>query len=146
MKIAIIGNSGSGKSTLARILGDHYKIPVLFLDTVQFVTNWKVRDKDEGRDIVLEFMKNTSWVIDGNYTGFYQRERLEEADKIIFMNFPRRVCLYRAIKRYFMYKGKTRESMTEGCNEKIDFEFVWWILHEGRNREKMKHYRDLMQE
>lgn len=76
MKIAILGYSGSGKSTLARTLSNHYKVPVLYLDTVQFLPNWIERDKDEGMQLVLEFMKNDSWVIDGNYSKFYQRERL----------------------------------------------------------------------
>ena len=44
MKIAILDYSGSGKSTLARQLGDYYKAPAPFLDTVQFLPNWVERD------------------------------------------------------------------------------------------------------
>ena len=146
MKIAILGYSGSGKSTLAKTLSNHYKIPVLYLDTVQFLPNWIERDKDEGRQLVFEFMQNDSWVIDGNYSKFYQRERLEQADKIIFMNFSRRICLPRAIKRYFSYRNKTRESMAHGCNEKIDLEFLWWILHEGRTKAIRNHYKEIEKE
>ena len=36
--------------------------------------------------------------------------------------------------RYLRYHGRARESMAEGCDEKIDLEFIWWVLHEGRNR------------
>jgi len=118
MKIAILGYSGSGKSTLARHLAGYYKIPVLFLDTVNFLPNWVERDRDEGRLIVWNFIQNDSWVIDGNYGDFFQRERLEQADKIIFMNFPRRVCIYRAFQRYLKYKNTTREDMAKGCIEK----------------------------
>ena len=143
MKIAILGYSGSGKSTLARHLADHYKIPVLFLDTVQFLPNWAERDKNEARSMVWEFMQNGSWVIDGNYHDFYQKERLEQADRIIILNFPRIVCLYRALGRYFQYKNTTRESMTSGCIEKIDLEFVWWILYRGRTRKKRDHYKKI---
>ncbi|GKZ03609.1 hypothetical protein ANS017_03540 [Paraclostridium bifermentans] len=91
MKIAIVGYSGSGKSTMAKQLSSYYNTPVLHLDTIQFTPGWVERDKDEGRALTKEFMKNESWVIDGNYRGFYQRERLEQADKIIFLNFPRRI-------------------------------------------------------
>ncbi|MGL5348529.1 MAG: DNA topology modulation protein [Peptostreptococcaceae bacterium] len=143
MKIAIIGYSGSGKSTLARKFGEHYDIPVLHLDTVQFLPNWIERDKDEGRIIVKEFMNNKSWVIDGNYSKFYQKERLEQADRIILLNFSRRICIYRAIKRYFKNKHKTRVDMAEGCIEKIDLEFIWWILYEGRTKEKREHYKNI---
>lgn len=143
MKIAIIGYSGSGKSTLARKLSKYYKAPVLFLDKVNFLPNWIERDRDEGRLIVCDFMKNDSWVIDGNYSDFFQKERLEQADKIIFLNFPRRICIYRALKRYFRYKNTTREDMAKGCIEKIDLEFIWWILYEGRTKEIRNHYKQI---
>lgn len=146
MKIAILGYSGSGKSTLTKQLAAHYNIPALFLDTVQFIPNWQERDRDEARQIVKDFMQNDSWVIDGNYTGFYQRERLEQADKIIYLNFPRRICLYRAYKRYLENKNTTREDMAEGCMEKMDFEFMWWILHKGRSKEKRDKYKEIVEE
>ena len=143
MKISILGYSGSGKSTLARHLAKYYKIPVLFLDTVNFLPDWVERDMDEGRLIVWNFIQNDSWVIDGNYEDFFQRERLEQADKIIFMNFPRRICIYRAFKRYLKYKNKTREDMANGCIEKMDLEFIWWILHEGRTKKRRNHYKQI---
>jgi len=143
MKIAILGYSGSGKSTLAGRLSSYYKIPVLFLDTVNFLPDWAERDKDDARSIVWEFMQNESWIIDGNYNDFYQKERLEQADRIIFLNFPRVVCLYRVLRRYFQNKNKTRESMASGCIEKMDMEFIWWILHEGRNKQRRNHFKQI---
>ncbi|MFR3566921.1 MAG: DNA topology modulation protein [Paraclostridium sordellii] len=146
MKIAIIGYSGSGKSTLAKQLSTYYKIPVLFLDKVKFLPNWVDRSLDESRLMVQDFMKNDSWVIDGNYRDFLQRQRLEEATKIIFLDFPRYYCLYRAFKRYCKYKNKTREDMANGCFEKMDFEFVNWILREGRTKEIKSHYDEIKKE
>lgn len=143
MKIAILGYSGSGKSTLAKRLSNYYKIPVLFLDTVQFLPGWKERDKDEAREKVREFMQNDAWVIDGNYSDFLQKERLHSADRIIILCFPRRICLPRAVRRFIKNKNKTRESMAEGCKEKLDFEFIRWILFDGRTREKREHYRKI---
>lgn len=55
MKIAIIGYSGSGKSTLAKKLSEIYNCPLLYLDTIQFEANWKIRDIDEGRLMVGSF-------------------------------------------------------------------------------------------
>lgn len=146
MKIAILGYSGSGKSTLARKLSIYYDIPVLFLDTINFLPNWIERDKEEGRKIVKQFMENTSWVIDGNYSDFLQRERLEQADKIIFLKFPRRICIYRAFNRYLKYKNTTREDMANGCIEKFDLEFIWWILYGGRTMKKLKEYKKMENE
>lgn len=134
MKTAIIGFSGSGKSTLAKYIAEKENTPLLYLDTVQFTPGWQVRDIDEQKRIVSDFMKNESWVIDGNYSKLYRDERMYEADRIIILRFGRISCLYRVIKRYFSYRNKTRESMTEGCNEKIDLEFVKWILWDGRSK------------
>ena len=143
MKIAIIGYSGSGKSTLAKKLSEIYNCPLLYLDTIQFEANWKIRDIDEGRLMVGEFLKNDSWIIDGNYREFLQEKRLQDADKIIFMNFPRRICFLQAFKRYLHYKNKTRESMADGCNEKFDLEFIKWLLFEGRKKSIKNHYNEI---
>lgn len=143
MKIAIIGYSGSGKSTLAKKLSEIYNCPLLYLDTIQFEANWKIRDIDEGRLMVGEFLKNDSWIIDGNYREFLQEKRLQDADKIIFMNFPRRICFPQAFKIYLHYKNKTRESMADGCNEKFDLEFIKWLLFEGRKKSIKNHYNEI---
>lgn len=143
MKIAVIGYSGSGKSTLAKQLADIYNCPVLYLDKVHFMGNWIERDDETAKSIVKDFLdKNSSWVIDGNYSNLLREERMEEADKIVFMCFSRLICLYQAYKRYKTYKGKTRESMTADCSEKLDYEFIKWILIDGRSKEKKKQYAE----
>ena len=144
MKIAVLGYSGSGKSTLAKYLGSLFQIPVLYLDTVQFEPSWKVRDRDAACEMVRTFMAQENWVIDGNYRGFYQQERLDAADHIVFLEFSRWNCLWRAYRRYFQYRNTTRESMAEGCCEKIDLEFVWWILYKGRSKQAIRHNRDMI--
>ena len=56
-----------------------------------------------------------------------------------------RVSLYRVLKRFFLYRGRTRLDMADGCNEKIDIEFISWIWnYQKRNRprilEEMEHF------
>lgn len=146
MKVAIIGYSGSGKSTLASQLGDFYNCPVLFLDKIQYEANWIERDEETARAMVKDFLDNNdNWIIDGNYTNLLREKRLEEAELIVFMCFPRLVCLLQAYKRYKKYKGKTRESMAADCNEKLDYEFIKWILLSGRSKAKKKQYAETMQ-
>lgn len=141
-RIAIIGYSGSGKSTLARQLGKKYQCEVLHLDCVHHLPGWKERDAAEKKKIVSEFMDaHDSWVIDGNYKSTCYGRRMAEASQIIFLDFPAYICLYRVIKRYFAYRGKSRESMAEGCKEKIDIEFLWWVLHEGRDKLRKRQYQ-----
>ena len=144
MKIAIIGYSGAGKSTLAEKLSNFYSIPKLHIDRLQFKPGWK----DSNRDWILKKMKtflskHEDWVIDGNYTWCSYEERMEQADQIIFLNFSAWNCLARAFKRYLRYRGKVRESMADGCPERFDWEFIRWILWDGRNSSHKDHYQQI---
>lgn len=141
IKIAIIGYSGSGKSTLAGVLAQQYQIPLMHLDTVKYLAGWKEREITQAKKVAADFMQNDSWVIDGNYNMFYRQERLDSASEIVFMNFNRVACLFRAVKRYFKYKNTTRESMAEGCSEKLDGEFLWWLIYAGRTKERRKSFK-----
>lgn len=121
MKIAVIGYSGAGKSTLAKKLGKLFRCPVLHLDRIQFEPGWKERDRETAKRMAEDFLdenENRGWIIDGNYTGFSQERRLREADLIIFMNYPRWICLWQALVRSRIYRGRTREDMGDGCIEK----------------------------
>lgn len=144
MKIVIIGYSGSGKSTLAKILGKHYNIPVLHLDSVNFLSGWNVRDEKETNEIVMKFIEeNESWIIDGNYYKI-ARERFELADKIIFLNYNRFFCLKSVIKRYKENIGRTRSDMAAGCEEKLDFEFLYWVFIKGRNKNRRNRFKKIV--
>ena len=141
MKIAIIGHSGSGKSTLARKLAQQYAIPVLHFDTVQFRPNWEIRPQPSKEIMTKTFLDiHPSWVIDGNYSKLSYTRRMEEADVIVVMLFNRWHCLWRVTKRYLKYKNKTRPDMAQGCKEKLDWEFVKWILRDGRSRTARERY------
>ncbi len=141
-RIVIIGHSGSGKSTFARRLGRIYRCKVLHLDCVHWLPGWKERDRSKEKSIVKSFLdKNKNWVIDGNYRKICYGRRLNEATDIIFMDFGRSICLIRIIKRYLENRGKTRKSMAKGCEEKIDLEFIWWILYEGRDKKHRNNYK-----
>lgn len=141
MKIAIMGHSGAGKSTLARWFSDYYDIPCLYLDTVNFKANWQERDREECRQIVGKFMEQESWVIDGNYSEFYQAERVQSADLIVILDYSRIACIKGVFGRYFANKGKTRESMADGCAERIDFEFFCWIMFRQYSVKRAKRFR-----
>lgn len=144
MKIAILGYSGAGKSTLARTLGQQLGCPVQHLDTVQFVPGWKERGRAEAAEIARRFLQsNDSWVIDGNYEGFAQAQRLAQADLIVILDFPRRICLVRALRRWLRFHGRTRPDLAPGCPDRIDAEFIWWILAAGRTPAHRQHLRDI---
>ena len=141
MKIAIIGYSGSGKSTLARKLGIIFQADVLHFDAVQFLPGWEIRSEEDKKKITKEFLDtHDSWVIDGNYSKLFYERRMMEADIIIMLLFNRFSCLYRVVRRYIKYKNKTRPDMGEGCNEKLDREFIRWVLYGQRTKQAKKRY------
>lgn len=145
MKIQIIGFSGSGKSSLAKDLAARYHLPVVFLDTVFWLPGWVMRPREEQSEILGEFLEQhpDGWVIDGNYTKNHYDERMEAADLILFLNYNRFLCLYRILKRNLMYRGKTRESMTVGCDEKIDWPFIKYSFWESRTKKARERFRHL---
>ena len=147
MKITIMGYSGSGKSTLARKLAEYYNIDVLHFDSVQFLPNWEIRCQEEKERLTKEFLdSHDEWVIDGNYSKLFLEKRLEEADLIILLLFNRFSCLYRVWNRYRRYKKTTRPDMAEGCNEKIDAEFVMWVLRDGRTKQSKDRYKKISEQ
>lgn len=142
MKIAILGHSGSGKSTLARRLGEKYGLPVLHFDSIHFLPGWVETDRPYKREKVTAFLDEHphGWVIDGNYLKICAERRFQEADRIFYLDFPRRICLPRVLKRWVKYRGKTRPDMGPGCNEKVDRAFLLWVLRDGRSPEKLAQF------
>ena len=145
MRIAIIGYSGSGKSTLAKKLGEAYNLPVLHFDKVQFRPNWEIRPQKSIEVMTKAFLDlHDSWVIDGNYSKLYFERRMAEADVIILLLFGRLSCLNRVHRRYRKYKDSTRTDMADGCKEKLDWEFVKWVLRDGRSKEVRERYNGVI--
>lgn len=142
MKIQIIGYSGSGKSFLAKKLSNHYNIPCLHLDNIQFFGNWEERSLEEQNRIVDKFLsENDNWVIDGNYSKV-SPIRFEISDITIFLNYNRFYCYKMCKKRYKEYKDRPRESCP--CPEKLNKEFKTWILFGGRTKKrKQRHFNNL---
>ncbi|WP_213525866.1 DNA topology modulation protein [Paenibacillus sp. J31TS4] len=125
-KIILIGSGGSGKSTLARQLGEKLKLEVYHLDALFWKPNWVGVPKEEQTTVQNELVKKERWIIDGNYGGT-MGIRLQAADTILFLDLPRTVCVYRAVKRIVQYRKKTRPDMGEGCPERVSLAFLKWI-------------------
>ncbi|SFF03292.1 Adenylate kinase [Paenibacillus catalpae] len=125
-RIAIIGSGGAGKSTLARKLGQVLDLEVSHLDAMFWKPNWVGVPREEQIMVQNELVDRKEWIIDGNYGGTLDI-RLNAADTIIFLDYPRILCMYRAIKRSIQYRNKTRPDMGVDCKEKIDLQFMKWI-------------------
>ena len=125
-KIIIIGSGGAGKSTLAQKMSKISGLPVFHLDSLFWNPGWVATENAEWEKKQKEILKNKEWIIDGNYGGTMEL-RFAACDTVIFLNFPRLICLYQVFKRFFQFRGAARPDMQEGCHEKIDIEFLKWI-------------------
>lgn len=125
-RIAIIGSPGAGKSTFARQLGDITGIEVFHLDRLFWKPGWVETPRQAWEELQRRLVERPIWIIDGNY-GATMDIRIQAADTVIFLDFPRRVCLWRVAKRIFRFRGRTRPDMGEGCPDKIDMEFLRYI-------------------
>ncbi len=134
MKIALMGYAGSGKTFLAKYLSEKLHIPVLHLDEVKYTKEWKPIPDEEVLPRVAAFLQKEQWIVDGNYTYLFQKERLDAADKIILLLLPRIPCLLRCIRR-----KKARKA--EGYTNDTNLWFIQFVLFEGRNKERRQNYQ-----
>ncbi len=125
-KVVIIGSGGSGKSTLAEKLGKILKLPVYHLDQLFWQPGWVETPRAEWIALQTRLCSQQAWIIDGNY-GSTQALRLKACDTVIFLDFPRAVCILRVIKRYILNYGQTRPDMGPDCKEKLDLKFLKWL-------------------
>ncbi|WP_322924082.1 DNA topology modulation protein [Paenibacillus campi] len=125
-RIVILGCSGSGKSTLSMQLQPLLNVPLIHLDRYYWKPNWQATEDEEWDRLVTEFAAAAEWIIDGNYFRTLDL-RLKRAELIVWLDMPRRVCLYRVMKRWIRYYGRTRPDLNEECPEKIDWAFLRWV-------------------
>ena len=62
------------------------------------------------------------------------QERLEKADMVICLDLPRWLSTWGILKRWIQHRGKTRPDMTEGCHERLDWEFLKYVWRFQRDQ------------
>ena len=94
-----------------------------------------------------KMIENPAWILDGNYRDTLEM-RVEPCDTVIYLDYPRRVAIFGIFKRYLQYRNKQRDSIAEGCKEKIDRSFFKWVWNFKKNAkprifEKLKKYENI---
>ena len=125
-KIVIIGCPGSGKSTLARKLGEKLSLPVVHLDRIWWCPGWVSISREEFDERLSEELAKSQWIIDGNFNRTIP-QRLAACDTVIYLDHSRLVCLWGMLKRVLTGKNKPRPDITEGCPERLNWEFIAFI-------------------
>ena len=67
-----------------------------------------------------------SWIIEGNYKSTFPK-RFERADAIIFLDFSRRLRMYRVLKRRWKFRRSSpykRAGMPDDWEEKLGWDFL----------------------
>ncbi|MCL9983046.1 MAG: AAA family ATPase [Erythrobacter sp.] len=127
-RVLIIGPCGSGKSTLARELAPRMGLPLIHMDQLGWQAGWVETEKAELNARLAEVVAQEAWLIEGNY-GSTLAPRLERADTVIYLDFPIRLCLARLIRRIITHRGRSRPDMPEGCPERFDLAFFWYVMN-----------------
>lgn len=148
-RIMVIGCSASGKSTFARRLGKITGLPVTHLDNLFWKSGWIEEDREVFRRKQQEVIDTDRWIIDGHYKSTMDI-RLERADFVFWYRLSRYKCISGYIRRMLkgMIKKGGRPDITEGCNEKLDFEFMKYIWNFNKTQVKpteelLKHYPNI---
>ena len=121
-RILVLGPCGAGKSHLARALGERLGLPVIHLDKEYWRPGWVEPPREEWAARVEELIARPRWIMDGNYGGTLAR-RLERAQLVINLDYPRRVFFPRMVWRLASNFGRTRPDMAPGCAERFDRKF-----------------------
>jgi len=124
-RIVILGNGGSGKSTLARLLGERLNLPMVHLDRLFWEPGWAEPDAEQFRERVREAVAGDAWVCEGNYARRTFDLRLPRADLVIWLDTPRLTCFMRVLLR--LLRNQPRPDRAEGCDEKLDLEFLKFV-------------------
>lgn len=131
-RVAIIGCPGAGKTTFARQLASITGLPLIHLDKIYHDTDHAyATNRQAWRTRVAELVSQPLWIIDGNYKSTFDI-RLPAADTIIFLDYPTRLTVSRAIKRRITLRKTVRPDMPASWKEKLDWQFFTFILRYRR--------------
>ena len=121
----IIGCPGSGKSRLSKLLGKQLNLPVLHLDYIYHIDNFKHISRNELKTMVESFATtNDEFIIDGNY-GSTMEWRLQYCDTIILLDMDTSICVENVMKRM---DEASRDDMAPGFDISImDEDFLEYV-------------------
>ncbi len=135
-RVMVLGAPGSGKSTFAVALGAATGLPVYHMDMIHHLPGWVERPKPEKIAMAGQVEARDAWVFEGGLSATYAN-RAARADTAIWLDLPLPLRLWRVVKRRWHYRGGlTRPDLPQDCPERVDWEFLHWIITTNRTGRK----------
>lgn len=136
MKILIFGIVASGKTTLAKKLSEKLSIPYFEGDCIAWGFPEEKRFKRSNLvqlETINTLNMNKSWIIEGTYRES-QKILYDYADKIIFLDTPLYIRIYRIITRF------VRQKMgLEACHYHSNFTMLKCMFKWTKDFERNRH-------
>lgn len=129
----VIGCGGSGKSTFSKELHTKLGLPLVHLDREFFSPGWVEPDRADWEHTMRKLVAADRWILDGNYGGT-MNIRFGRADTVFFLAYSRWHCVYYILKRWWNNRGQSRSDMAEGCEEKMEWKFLWYVFRYNDTR------------
>ncbi|NNC59014.1 MAG: topology modulation protein [Erythrobacter sp.] len=122
----VIGPCGAGKSAASRRIAAALDLPLYHLDRLHWQAGWQEGTMDDLRRALAPILADERWLIDENY-GSTLTLRLARADCVVYLDFSVKLCLWRAARRLWHFRGRTRPDMADDCPERLDLAFFHFI-------------------
>ena len=127
-RVAVLGSVGAGKSVLATRIAERTGLPVVHLDVLFWRSGWTPAPRERASRELADAVARDEWILDGNFLGEEGGDaRFERADTVVLLDFPRRTCLWRVLKRAARERGRARADLPEGCTEGVSASVLRWI-------------------
>lgn len=117
MKIALVGNIATGKTRLANQLSKQWKIPVTYVDSIQFNQKLQIKNMNEIRETLIQVEGRADWIIDGHGPLDMLEKRFALANQIYLLDPPLLANFfwlsYRHIKNIFFPRTEIPQGTSE---------------------------------
>ncbi|MGE5086284.1 MAG: hypothetical protein ACM3MG_08300 [Bacillota bacterium] len=128
---------------MSRNLAEVYNLPLIHVDSIQFISGMKIRPHKESIEILLGYEEQEKWIIDGYGPLDIIVKRFGKADKIVFIDFPLWRHYWWCTKRQIKNLWSPRPELPEGCDERswehtIKLYKTLWRVHKQMRPELIR--------